>query len=176
MRAMVLVVLSPGDAVLCRSPRYGQHLNVDDIARIVQAPDSEISAVTSWLHRNSIEHRVSKTQHVVEAQAPVAAIEALLRCELYLFQNKEQPQRTMVRKIGSMFLPTEVAEVVQFVFNVAGECGSVCCPAQLDLPLCVIFSTNARVQIPRCRARAVCTASRSPLSPECGRRQTPLRT
>ncbi len=109
----------------CRSPRYGQHLTSDDIARIVQAPDEEIFAVTEWLQRNNIRHKVAKTRLAVEVQATVADIEALLHCELYLFQNKEQPQRTMVRKIGSMFLPIEVAEVVRFVFNIAGECNFV---------------------------------------------------
>ena len=135
----MLIALSPVDAALCRSPRYGQHLNVDEIARIVQAPESEILAVTSWLDQNKIEHTVSKTRHVIEALAPVAAIEALLHCELYLFQNKEQPQRTLVRKIGSMFLPFEVAEVVQFIFNVAGECINVWRRALLSLSLCVLF-------------------------------------
>jgi hypothetical protein len=57
----------------------------------------------------------------VEARDTVAAIEALLQCELHLFQNKEQPQRTMVRKIGSAFLPFELAEIVRFIFNLAGE-------------------------------------------------------
>jgi hypothetical protein len=108
-------------AAFCRSPRYGQHLDVDQIARIVQAPDADIAAVTSWLALHGITHKLSKTRHIVEAEAPVAAIEALLHCELYVFANKAEPQRIMVRKMGAMHLPHAVAQVVAAVFNVAGK-------------------------------------------------------
>ena len=39
----------------------------------------------------------------------------------YVFANKAEPQRVMVRKIGAMHLPHAVAQVVAAVFNVAGE-------------------------------------------------------
>ena len=103
------------------SPRYGRHLSSDDIARIVRAPESEISAVTSWLDAHNIKNRVSNTGFVIEAQATVAAIEALLHCRLHVFRNKEQPQRTIVRKVGSVFLPLEVVDIVRYVFNIAGK-------------------------------------------------------
>ncbi len=81
--------------------------------------------MTRWLDAHKIPHKISQTRHIVEAVAPVAAIEALLHCELYVFKNKEEPERTMVRKMGSMYLPHEVADVVRVVFNVAGK-GSCC--------------------------------------------------
>ncbi len=77
--------------------------------------------MTSWLDAHNIKHKVSKTGYVIEAQATVAAIEALLHCRLHVFRNKEQPQRTIVRKVGSLFLPLEVADIVRFVFNLAGK-------------------------------------------------------
>ncbi len=109
------------EAAPFRSPRYGQHLDIDRISQIVQAPESEIKAVTSWLDANKIGYKLSKTRHVVEAEAPVAAVEALLNCELFLFQNKEEPERAMVRKMGPMYLPHHVAGVVRAVFNVVGK-------------------------------------------------------
>jgi hypothetical protein len=48
----------------------------------VQAPEHELAAVTSWLTASNIPHKLSKTRHIIEAEAPVAAIEALLHCKL----------------------------------------------------------------------------------------------
>ena len=118
-RAFVCVPLFKPDA--CSSPRYGQHLDIDQIANIVQAPESEIAAVTSWLRANNIPHKISATRHIVEAEAPVAAVEALLNCEVYVFTNKFEPERSLVRKVGAMYLPHGVANVVSGVFNVAGD-------------------------------------------------------
>lgn len=119
--AVHLTVKCFAETASCRSPRYGQHLDIDRIAQIVQAPESEIETITSWLDLNNIPYTVSKTRHVVEAEATVAAVEALLNCELFLFKNKEEPLRTTVRKMGRMYLPNEVARVVRAVFNVVGK-------------------------------------------------------
>jgi hypothetical protein len=121
-RVCVCVPLFKPDS--CSSPRYGQHLNIDQIANIVQAPESEIAAVTSWLRAHNIPHKISATRHIVEAEAPVAAVEALLNCELYVFTNKFEPERSLVRKVGAMYLPHGVANVVSGVFNVVGNCST----------------------------------------------------
>lgn len=133
------------------SPRYGQHLDIDGIARIVQAPESEITAVASWLELNKIEYKVSKTRHVVEAEAAVAAVEALLNCELFLFKHKDEPARTLVRKVGPMYLPHQVARVVRAVFNVVGKSRAAACVARTVLPK-PFFALQTR----RCPARAAC--------------------
>ena len=98
--------------------------------------------MTRWLEVHKISHKISKTRHIVEAVAPVAAIEALLHCELHVFKNREEPERTLVRKLGSMYLPHEVADVVSVVFNVAGK--DSCCKTRdaAIIPLSVCAFTD----------------------------------
>jgi hypothetical protein len=155
--ACVCVPLLKPDS--CSSPRYGQHLDVDQIANIVQAPESEIAAVTSWLRANNIPHKISATRHIVEAEAPVAAVEALLNCELYVFTNKLEPERSLVRKVGAMYLPHGVANVVSGVFNVAGDC------SQSFKTAVTALSPSLPPQILLCPARALSPASPTPPPP-----------
>lgn len=92
--------------------------------------------MTRWLDAHKISHKISQTRHIVEAVAPVAAIEALLHCELHVFKNKEEPERAVVRKLGSMYLPHEVADVVSIVFNVAGKGSKTRDAAIIPLSVC----------------------------------------
>jgi hypothetical protein len=147
----------------------------------VQAPEHELAAVTSWLDVNDIPYKLSKTRHIIEAEAPVAAIEALLHCQLcvttptthtsctqhstsfedrYVFRNKIESERVMVRKMGPFYLPLELAGIIRAVFNLAGASSSRvqrddvphACGAPCHTP-------HPCVQSLPCRAKAACPAS-----------------
>jgi len=92
--------------------------------------------VTRWLDAHKISHKISQTRHIVEAVAPVAAIEALLHCELHVFETRRSRRELWCASWARCTCHTNVADVVSVVFNVAGKGSQTRDAAIIPLSIC----------------------------------------
>ncbi|XP_064297752.1 tripeptidyl-peptidase 1 isoform X1 [Phalacrocorax carbo] len=96
------------------SPRYGQHLSLEQVRNLVQPSPATLMAVLKWLQGHGVEKcRSVMTLDFLECRMPASTAERLLPGAE--FHHYVKGQRSVVRSPLPYTVPEELAEHVDFV-------------------------------------------------------------
>ncbi|KAK2524764.1 tripeptidyl-peptidase 1 isoform X2 [Columba livia] len=97
-----------------RSPRYGQHLSLEQLRDLVQPSSATLMTVLKWLQGHGVENcRSVATLDFLECRMPASTAERLLPGAE--FHRYVKGQRSLVRSPRPYAVPEELAEHVDFV-------------------------------------------------------------
>ncbi|KAK2517567.1 tripeptidyl-peptidase 1 [Columba guinea] len=97
-----------------RSPRYGQHLSLEQLRDLVQPSSATLMTVLKWLQGHGVENCGSvATLDFLECRMPASTAERLLPGAE--FHRYVKGQRSLVRSPRPYAVPEELAEHVDFV-------------------------------------------------------------
>lgn len=98
------------------SPRYGKHLNREQLRALVGASEGSLSTVTSWLQKAGVKATTAETGDSIHAVMSCAQAEALFDTQLHHFHHNTAKMQ-VIRTVSPYSLPAEIAEHVQMVGN-----------------------------------------------------------
>lgn len=97
-------------------PRYGQHLSLDDVTKLLAVPEERVERVRKYfLAAGASEAAASPNGDMITVTMPVAVAEAALQTSLHVFSHKERTETHIVRASSGYFLPADVAEGVTMI-------------------------------------------------------------
>jgi len=124
-----------------KSPKYGEHLNDEQLRRLVGSKPESVEAVKAWLARHGITNvEVSKHMDAMKFKATRAQVSSLLDVQWAHYDNTVSKQHS-VRALGATQIPDHLAGIVDMV---AGHRGWPI-PVRQQKPKTGDLSTNANV-------------------------------
>merc|ERR1719401_642616 len=86
--------------------RYGQHLSIDDITKLLRIPEGRVSPVVQYFKdAGSTSVEVSPNKDMITVTMPAAAAEAALNTKLAIFVHSERTHIRIVRSSTTYHLP-----------------------------------------------------------------------
>jgi len=99
-----------------RHTRYGQHLSLEEVSRLLAVPEERVERVRSYfLSAGAHEAVASPGGDIVSVKMPTEAVEDALRTTLHFFSHRERRHARIVRASAGYSLPGDVAEDVTMV-------------------------------------------------------------
>merc|ERR1719502_36018 len=96
-----------------RSHKYGQHLSLDEVAKLAPISDKSIDAVTSFV--NGTEYFVNHNRDIVQVTLTVPQAEDLFATTIKAFRHKVHSNVVLHRAVKPYSLPSHVANHVDLV-------------------------------------------------------------
>jgi tripeptidyl-peptidase-1 len=96
--------------------KYGMHLSIDDITKLLAVPEDRVSTVTEYFQSagaTSID--VAPNRDMITLKMPVAAAEKALKTKLAFFTHTLRTEVRIIRASTTYSLPAEVAKHVDIV-------------------------------------------------------------
>ena len=95
------------------SPRYGQHMNFEDMNQLLRPPTEARKAVVDWLASAGVNHSENRAGDIIEATLPVHAVERLLQAEYYTLTHPVGGRS--IKRTARYTLPANVARFVDAI-------------------------------------------------------------
>merc|ERR1712194_12391 len=125
-----------------QSPRYGQHLTMEEVSALTSGSSDDQEVVSSWLVRAGVQPVLSSRGDRIEFRASIAQIEALFQTEVYEYNSQLSEYQHIshtVFQAGALYAPQDVAVAVGAVFGLHGT------PLKMRPPLVSASATVAKV-------------------------------
>jgi tripeptidyl-peptidase-1 len=101
-----------------QSPDYGQHLNFDEIAKVVRARPGAVDRIISLLRRHHVTTiDVTLGENYVITQMSCASANQMFSTTFGSYMNEEYPE-IVVHKATAYVIPEEIADDIDFVLGV----------------------------------------------------------
>ena len=98
------------------SPRYGQHLSLDELAELTPISDAAVAAVTRFFDAEGVASvEANPNRDIFEVRLTVAAAEALFETEVHRFAHATRKGAAVLRAASAYTLPAALADVVSVV-------------------------------------------------------------
>lgn len=96
--------------------KYGQHLSIDEITKLLAVPQSQVDAVSAyfkWAGATSM--KAAPNKDMITVTMPAASVEKALKTKLGFFVHSERSNVRIVRASTTYHLPAEIDEHVNLV-------------------------------------------------------------
>lgn len=99
-----------------RSERYGRHLSVDEVTKLLAVPDERVVQVRTYFEAaGAAEVVVAPNRDMLTVTLPVSTAEAVLDTTIHIFTHADQPSTGILRASRRYALPPAIAEHVALV-------------------------------------------------------------
>jgi len=103
-----------------KSPKYGEHLNDEQMRQLIGTKPESVAAVKAWLARHGITNvEVSKHMDSMKFKATRAQVSSLLQVQWAQYENAATKQRS-IRALDASIIPAEFAETIEMVVGHRG--------------------------------------------------------
>jgi tripeptidyl-peptidase-1 len=99
-----------------KHPKYGQHLSIDDITKLLAVPDERVNPVVKYFNEaGATSAIISPNRDMITVEMPAGSAETALNMKLGVFVHSERTQVQIVRASTTYHLPEEIAPHVTMV-------------------------------------------------------------
>jgi len=96
--------------------KYGQHLSIDDITKLLAIPQSRVDAVSAYFQGlGATSVKVAPNKDMLTVTMPAASVESALNTKLGFFTHSERSEHRIVRATTTYSLPAEMAQHIELV-------------------------------------------------------------
>jgi tripeptidyl-peptidase-1 len=99
-----------------KNPKYGQHLSIDDVTKLLNVPEPRVSKVAEYFKMAGAESvEVAPNKDMITVSISAAAAEKALKTKLGFFTHSERHDIRIVRSSTTYHLPAEIDSHVVLV-------------------------------------------------------------